>query len=167
MKDNHVNHYYRHGAVSYALTYALNPNKAFRYYPLYHDTSGDCANFLSQCLLSGGAPMKYNKDNEWWYNSSKNSISWSVAHSLYWFLKINNEKNLSGAKGIEVTNANILELGDLIFFEDYKNQIFHSAIVTSFDRNTILISHHSFEALNIPLVKSYMAKKLHYIKIEL
>jgi hypothetical protein len=168
------NQYIRTRAVAYAIEYALKPNKAYRYFPLINDRSGDCANFLSQCLKAGGAPMNFSSRNPWWYKhnpiNSKNdswSISWTVANSLYWYLKINQQSNLYGAKGLEVGTVSELELGDLIFFEDVKGNIFHSAIVTSFSYNQPLISHHSFEALNIPYASSWPASKLRFLKISI
>lgn len=164
------NNYLRESAVNYARTYALKPNPTYRYFPLQvDDTSGDCANFISQCLKAGGAPFSFNAKNSWWYQS-KNisndtwSVSWSVAHSLYWYLKVNNELKLLGVKGTEVNSPNTLELGDLIFYEDNKGTIFHSAIITGFN-NIPLVSHHSYEALNIPYINSYQAYKTHFIKV--
>lgn len=169
------NKYLRVNAVKYALTYALTPNPAFRYFPLTNDTSGDCANFVSQCLLAGGAPMDFNLKRPWWYktNGTSNvkddtwSISWAVAHSLYYYLKVNEEKNSSGVKGLEIYNKNQLQIGDLIFFEDINKVIFHSAIITSFSGNEPLISHHSFEALNIFYKSSWPASKYHFIKVSI
>lgn len=173
------NSYNRQSAVNYAIEYALRPNSQYRYFPLIHDSSGDCANFLSQCLKAGGAPMSYKYGNEWWYNNQGTlnnvkddtwSISWTVAHSLYWYLKINGSKNTNGSvKGVEVNYTNQLELGDVIFYEDYKGVIFHSAIITSFSVSNgtkmPLISHHSYEAINVPYKKDYPYKKVHFLKI--
>ncbi|MCT8975456.1 amidase domain-containing protein [Clostridium sp. CX1] len=165
--------YSRTAAVNYAVTYALKPNPAYRYFPLINDTSGDCANFVSQCLRAGGAPMNFTSRSPWWYRSNSNnnvkddtwSISWAVAHSLYWTLKINEQSGLQGPKGREVSSIGELELGDLMFFEDNNGKIFHSAIVTGFSNKVPLISHHSFEALNIPYTRTWGAKKIHFLKI--
>lgn len=167
------NRYSRIDAVNYAIRYALKPNPVYRYFPLVNDTSGDCANFISQCLVSGGATMNFSSKAPWWYktNGTKNlnddtwSVSWTVAHSLYWTLKINQESNLPGPKGLEISNIRELQLGDLLFFEDDTGKIFHSAIVTAFSFGQPLISHHSFEALNIPYQRSWPAKKVHFLKI--
>lgn len=168
------NSYSRINAVQYATTYALKANPYYRYFPLINDSSGDCANFVSQCLKAGGAPMTYG-NNPWWYNhSSPNttkddtwSLSWTVAHSLYWHLKISNANNQYGAKGKETNNINELQIGDLVFFEDNKGQIFHSAIITAFNNNAPLISHHSYEALNIPIQNSWPSNKIHFLKISI
>lgn len=169
MSTFRINQYSRIDAVNYAIKYALKPNPNYRYFSL-ENTGGDCSNFLSQCLHAGGAPTNSN----WWYkhnNSNNNydswSLTWTVAHSLYWYLKKNEASNLSGIKGLEVNNTNILELGDLLFFEDTDGRIFHSAIITYDSHNEILISQHSDEALNIPYYKSWPAKKIHFLKITL
>lgn len=171
-----TNQYSRINAVKYARTYALHPNPSFRYFPLINDdTSGDCANFISQCLLAGGAPMIYNSSHPWWYKKANTastkddtwSISWAVANSLYWTLKVNQQTKASGIKGLEVYDSNLLELGDLIFFEDNNGKIFHSTIITSFRYSQPLVSHHSFEALDISYKNSWPAERVHYLKISL
>ncbi|NMM64735.1 methylase [Clostridium sp. P21] len=159
--------YSRSAAVKYAIKYALTPNTKYRYFPLIKDNSGDCSNFVSQCLYAGGSPMIFNKKNPWWYNNTNWSLSWTLAHSLYWYLKINEESNLQGCKGLEISDINALELGDLIFYENNKNVIFHSAIITGFSQNKPLVSQHSREALNISYLKSWRAPKYHFLKIHL
>ncbi|MDP4143149.1 MAG: amidase domain-containing protein [Bacillota bacterium] len=167
-----INSYSRTAAVNYALKYALKPNPDYRYFPVVADTSGDCTNFTSQCLYAGGAPMIYNSNYPWWYKHNsynKNldtwSVSWTVAHSFYWFLKVNNQNNSAGAKGLEVNNVNLLELGDLIFYENDNGMIFHSAIVTGTSSEGPLISQHSFEAANISYLKSWKSRHMHFLKI--
>lgn len=169
-----TNQYSRINAVNYATTYALHPNPSFRYFPLINnETSGDCTNFISQCLLAGGAPMIYNGSHPWWYKkanaiSTKDdtwSVSWAVAHSLYWTLKVNRQSQVLGVKGLEVYDSRLLELGDLIFFEGDNGNIFHTTIVTSFMHSLPLVSHHSFEALNIDYKNSWPAKRVHFLKI--
>ncbi len=167
--------YSRNAAVEYAKRYALKPNPAYRYFPIVGNSSGDCTNFTSQCLYAGGAPMIINGRNPWWYKHSGSSlpsrdswsVSWAVAHSLYWTLKINQESNLPGVKGLEVSDINSMELGDVIFYEDNNRTIFHSAIITGFSQNQPLISQHSFEALNIPYLKTWKSPKYHFLKISI
>lgn len=160
-------------AIRYAENYALSPNPSFKYFELYEALGGDCTNFISQCLLAGGAPMVYTTDYAWWYNKSgtydtkddKWSIPWAVAHSLYWTLKVNQQSGKSGPKGFEVNSVSMLELGDLIFYENNISTIYHSAIVTSFSSSGPLISQHTFEALNISYLKTWKAKRMHFMKI--
>ena len=165
------NKYNRVAAVNYAIKYALVPNKTYKYFKSINEDGGDCTNFVSQCLRAGGAPMDYNNVRPWWYDikRGKASVSWAVAHSLYWYLKINGSKNRNTIKGLEVEDINVLELGDLIFYENYNNIIFHSTIITSFietsGNKVPLISQHSFDQLNAPYKKSYNYKKEHFIKI--
>ncbi|MBU3190362.1 amidase domain-containing protein [Clostridium bowmanii] len=171
-----TNQYSRINAVNYAKTFALHPNPSFRYFPLINnETSGDCANFISQCLLAGGAPMIFNGTHPWWYNKANTfitkddtwSVTWTVANSLYWTLKVNQQAKSRRIKGLEIYDVSLLELGDLIFFEDDKGNIFHSTIVTSFRDSQPLVSHHSFEALNIYYKNSWSAEHVHYLKISL
>ncbi|WP_243108611.1 amidase domain-containing protein [Clostridium rectalis] len=160
--------YSRIDAVNYALTYALSPNPVYKYFPLDKNTGGDCANFVSQSLYAGKIPMNFINDHQWFYSKTTPptwSVSWAVAHSLFWTLKINYNSNFNGLKGYEVFDFSSLQLGDLVFFEDYNKKIFHSAIITSFMGNIPLISQHSFEARNIPYFNSWSAYKVHFIKV--
>lgn len=167
--------YLRDSAVNYAVTYALNPNPYYRYFAISGNQGGDCTNFISQCLAAGGAPMIYNPHNQWWYNRSTSgrvsqdtwSLSWAIAHSLYWFIKTNFTSRLPGVKGREVNSPDLLQKGDLIFFENENGVIFHSTIITSYINDMPLVSQHSFDALNIPVNRSYYIHKLHYMVISL
>lgn len=168
MENSRIARYSRAAAVEYATKYALKPNPNYKYFSL-SNTGGDCSNFLSQCLGAGGGIMS----SDWWYrhysppntNYDTWAVSWAVAHSLYWYLKRNSGTNTSSIKGIEVSNVDLLELGDLIFYEDSGGRIFHSAIVTYKSNYEVLISQHSYEALNISYLKTWSAKKTHYMKI--
>lgn len=165
------NKYLRNSAVNYALTYGLNPNPNYRYFKLIDDNGGDCSNFISQCLLAGGATMEFNTSRPWWYRHgitiSKDtwSLCWATAHSLYYYLRVNAEKNSPYTKGIEAKSAENLEPGDLIFLQDEKERIFHSCIVTSLFMGEILVTQHTYDAVNIPYQRSYPVFKYHYVKI--
>lgn len=163
------NRYNRVAVVNYAIKYALVPNSEYKYYHSNNDGGGDCTNFVSQCLKAGGAPMDYNYSRPWWYDmkQDKASICWAVAHSLYWYLKTNKRINI--IKGHEVQDTRELEIGDLIFYENHNNVIYHAAIVTSFaevyGNREPRISQHTFNLLNGPYKKSYDYKKAHFLKI--
>jgi len=167
MDINRNNQYQRFNAVAYAKRYALTPNPAFKYFKVVNNMSGDCTNFISQCLYAGNAPMIYNGRNPWWYNTRIHSwsLSWAVAHSLYWYLKTNQAKNFPGIKGLEVKNKNLLELGDLIFYKDHRGVVVHSAIITSFYNNEPLVSQHSDEALDINYINPRDNYIPHFVKI--
>lgn len=163
--------YLREQAVDYATLFALSPNPHYKYFDVIGTIGGDCTNFTSQCLKAGGAPFIFDSSHPWWYKNkylnTSWSVSWAVAHSLYWCLKVNHHDNLPGPKGSETKDIYELKLGDLIFYEDINGLIFHSAIITSFSHGKPLISQHTFNALNIPYEKSYRATKTHFIKISL
>jgi cell wall-associated NlpC family hydrolase len=176
MNTGAINRYFRDDAVRYALKYALTPNYLYRYLPSHGEGGGDCSNFISQCLMAGGAHMDHSPPRPWWYNNNGTqdtrndtwSVSWSVAHSLYWCLKARYNLNLPGLKGMEVYDLGLLEHGDIIQYENNGGVIYHSAIITDFTyqggRKAPLISQHSFDALNISCIKP-AAKKMHFIKI--
>ena len=163
------NRYNREVAVSYAIKYALVPNREYKYYTAIGEGGGDCTNFISQCLKAGGAPMDYNNLRPWWYDmkGGKASICWAVAHSLYWYLKTS--RNNNRIKGREVDDIRELEMGDLIFYENHNNVIFHSTIITSFvevyGNREPRISQHTSNQLNVTYKKNYDYKKAHFIKI--
>lgn len=163
------NLYDRNSAVEYALTYALQPNPAFKFLDSHGEGGGDCSNFVSQCLKAGGAPFAY-KAAPWWYNLNSHnwSISWAVAHSLYWTLKIREKNNNYGLKASEIKDKSLLELGDIIQYEDAKGSIYHSAIITAFANDkgekVPVISQHSINGRNISYLKE-KAKKMHFMKI--
>jgi len=164
-----LNKYDRVSAVNYAIKYALQPNSEYKYFEFINGNGGDCTNFVSQCLRAGGAPMDYNNLRPWWYHQGKASVCWGVAHALYWYLKINQSANRNVIKGLEVESTSELEIGDVIFYENYSNIIFHAAIITSFIEVSgeiePRISQHSYNGVNEPYKKSYDYKKAHYIKI--
>lgn len=170
-----ANRYNRAEAVRYALTYALTPNSSYRIFSSVGDGGGNCTNFISQCLRAGGAPFAYDA-NPWWYRSSGGnvmkdrwSLSWAVAHSLYWTLKNREKRKARGLRAIEVQDMQMLELGDIIQYEDYKNMIYHSAIITAMSIEggvkVPLISQNTYNARNISYIKP-KAKKMHLMKIE-
>jgi len=168
------NIYNRQNAVSYALSYAMKPNPSYRYFASHGDGGGDCSNFVSQCLRAGGAPFAYDS-SPWWYKKHINnrnndvwSVSWAVAHSLYWMLKTRDKSNVKGLKAIEIQDMSELEIGDLIQYENEKRTIYHSVIITGFTyekgERTPLISQHSFDARNTTYIK-VKAKKMHFMKV--
>ncbi|MGV8979639.1 amidase domain-containing protein [Clostridium sp.] len=166
-----LNKYNRLEAVDYAAKYAVNPNKKYKYFSVINEDGGDCTNFVSQCLKAGGAPMDYNIIRPWWYDTKQNkgSVCWTVAHSLYWYLKVNQRINRNVIKGLEVDDIKNLEIGDLIFYENNHNTIFHAAIITSFidasGNSEPRISQHTYNQLNETYKKSYDYKKMHFLKI--
>ncbi|WP_207670930.1 amidase domain-containing protein [Caloramator sp. E03] len=170
------NLYSRFDAVRYAYTYGITPNPKYRYFQGHADGGGDCTNFISQCLKAGGAPMDYSGTWAWWYNNKSTdnlyddswSVTWSVANSLYWCLKSRYQLKLPGLKALEVQDLDLLELGDIIQYENFRGFIYHSAIITAFTYNggirIPLITQHTFDAINTSYIKP-AAKRMHFMKI--
>lgn len=122
--------YQRRKAQEYADRWWDQPNPEFVNFQV------DCTNYVSQCLYAGGAPMNYtgNRATGWWLKgqggSEEWSFSWSVAHSLYWYL--NNSQ--SGLTAERVQSAMDLDIGDVIIYDwDGNGEYQHSTIVTAFD----------------------------------
>lgn len=118
-----TNNYNRKQAVAYADEWWNKRNPDF---PIFEV---DCTNYVSQCLLAGGAKMWGNPDRlvGWWYNQEAWSLSWSVAHSLYWYLK----GGAGTLDSIEIESANDLEIGDIICYDFAGDKRYdHTTIVT-------------------------------------
>lgn len=156
--------YNREAVVRYAKKYGITPNPAYPYYE-----GDDCTNFVSQCLQAGGCKNHFDSTHPWWCVGKNTSVCWSVASSLYWYIKVCTERNQFGIKaktvvikGHNYTDeiAKMLKVGDVIQYINFKNRIQHTAIVTGFYYNNgrlePLISQHTFNAVNV----SWRHKKL-------
>lgn len=115
------------------------------YNPAYRQFTDDCTNFISQCMYAGGAPMtgQPNRGKGWWYAGPHDqwSYSWTVAHSLRWYLNGSNE----GLQAREVSSPNQLFLGDVICYDfDGDGRWQHTTIVTAKDeQNMPLVNAHT------------------------
>src|SRR5699024_11017320 len=98
--------YDRRLAVQYAERWWNSYNPNFKQFAV------DCTNYISQCLLAGGAPMTGApvRDRGWWYGDETWSFSWAVAHSMRWYLS----GATSGLQGKEVERPEDLMPGDVI-----------------------------------------------------
>ena len=135
--------YNREAAVTYALKWWNSANPA---YPVFED---DCTNFISQCLRAGGAPMYGypNRSKGWWLQGDNWSFSWSVAHSLRWFM----ETSTQGLRAVRVSDPSQLEIGDIIFYDfNGDGRINHSTIVTSMRNGVPYIHAHTVSSSNRP-----------------
>ncbi len=138
--------YDRSKAKKYADTWWNEANPNFIHFDV------DCTNFVSQCLYAGNAPMHYTgkRDQGWWYLDSNNqekwSFSWSVSHSLYWYLNTSS----SYLKAERVNSPEQLTIGDVIIYDWDGNENYqHSAIVADMDTN------------GMPLVNAHTANSKH------
>ncbi|MFD2042843.1 amidase domain-containing protein [Ornithinibacillus salinisoli] len=129
--------YDRLAAVQYAERWWNSYNPAYRKFDV------DCTNYVSQCLRAGGAPMRGapNRNQGWWYQNNNWSYSWSVAHSLRWYL----DGSTQGLKGIAVDSASDLSPGDIICYDfEGDGRWDHNTIVVSRDNNGMpLVNAHT------------------------
>ncbi|MER1986403.1 MAG: amidase domain-containing protein [Solibacillus sp.] len=130
--------YNRQLAVDYARKWWNSSNPRF---PVFQD---DCTNFISQCLYAGGAPMRGqpNRAEGWWMvgEGERWSFSWSVAHSLRWYL----ETSQRGLRATRVYSPSELQIGDVIFYDfTGDGRIDHSVIVTSIRAGVPYIHAHT------------------------
>ncbi|MCU9612806.1 amidase domain-containing protein [Caldibacillus lycopersici] len=130
-------HYDRLKAVQYAERWWNDYNPQYKKFPV------DCTSFISQCLHAGGAPMRGypNRGSGWWYRDNNWSYSWSVAHSLRWYLGTSKV----GLRANEVQDPRELQLGDVICYDFQGDGRFdHSTIVTAKDANGMpLVNAHT------------------------
>lgn len=128
--------YDRHAAVQYAERWWNSYNPDYKVFEV------DCTNYISQCLRAGGAPMHGMpvRDQGWWYSSDNWSFSWSVAHSLRWYLS----GSTQGLKGKAVENPESLIPGDVICY-DFSGD-------GRWDHNTIVVAK---DADGMPLVNAH------------
>lgn len=156
--------YDRQAAVRYAHRWALDRNP--KYYD-FEDLGGDCTNFCSQVIHAGGAPMKIDKRNGWYYLSLNSRYpSWTGVEFLYRFLVTNKGR---GPQGEEVSSAEI-EIGDVIQLDFPHNDVFnHSPVVVSNPEpgniNRILVSTHTIDRDNYPLI-FYNWRNIRFIHIK-
>lgn len=105
-----------------------------RFNPAYKRFEVDCTSFVSQALFAGGFPMTHigQKSAGWWYKHAGGkhdswSYSWSVAHSLRWYLE-------KSSMATTVQNPGDLRVGDVICYDwDGDGRWEHNTIVTNFD----------------------------------
>lgn len=160
MVSQHTIPYDRAAAVDYAKTWAMTRNPK---YGDFSDIGGDCANFISQCLIAGGAVMNVTRDTGWFYYSMKSRApAWSSVVYFHKFITTNQGR---GPFGYEVALEDVLP-GDVIQLKfagkpDYS----HSLLVLSAGDppapSNILIATHSYDALDRPLsTYSYIAARV-------
>jgi hypothetical protein len=92
-------------------------------------------------LLEGGFKQQFSqyRHEGWWLlpNHSNRSFSWSIPHSLRWYL-------ILSKRGIETDTVENLSVGDIIFYDfngDGKFQ--HSTIIVEKSGETILVNAHT------------------------
>lgn len=126
----------------------------------YYGYGQDCANFVSQCLYSGGIPMKDNwysyKMDDCFFYCGDVFITWSRAPEQYAYFKKSeyNYKNFSIKNILDIKNAikEGVQAGDLIYFDNDKDTVpDHAAIISKVDSSMIYYCAHTFARYNQPL----------------
>lgn len=116
------------------------------YNPAYKKFEVDCTNFISQCLHTGGAPMRGypSRGAGWWLQNNNWSYSWAVANSL----KIYFANSKSGLRAREVSSPSELLLGDIICYDfEGDGRFNHNTIVTGKDANGMpLVNAHTYNS---------------------
>lgn len=154
--------YDRDKAVAYAHKWAYGRN------PRYADFSlmgGDCTNFMSQCLIAGGAKMDYTMTFGWYYVSLSNRApAWSGVQAFYQFL-VNKEGPGPDGKVIEIKD---IFPGDIIQLSFDGASYSHSLIVVETGKRpdiaNTLIATHTIDRDNT-LLEAYAYKKYRCLKI--
>ena len=150
--------YNRDLAVQYAKTWALSKNPKYFHFA---GIGGDCANFISQCLLAGGGKMNYDKYYGWFYvNKDNRSPSWTSVKYLQRFLLVN---KIPGFKS-KIMPINKLQVGDIIQIRQNPHEFNHTVIISKITSRDIYVCAHSYDALDKPL-SSYKALELKGIHI--
>ena len=140
-------------AVTYAMRWALSRNPLF---PDFAGIGGDCTNFISQCLLAGGATMNDTRDFGWYYFSPENRApAWSGVEFLYRFLtgerEYRQENGGAGPYAVQLAFTDGLRTGDLVQLANAAGDYYHTLIITGFDGQIPLICAHNDDAYMRPL----------------
>ncbi len=150
--------YNRAAAVIYAKKWALSRNP--RFYD-FQGIGGDCTNFASQCIYAGAGIMNYTPVTGWFYRSaSDRTASWTGVEYLYSFLTTNQSVGPFG----HVVEYSETKQGDIVQLGRPNGDFYHTLIITSVSP-VILVSAHTFDALNKPL-SSYNAAFYRFIHID-
>ncbi len=148
--------YNRENAVKYALKWAMDRNPT---YYNFDDLGGDCTNFVSQCVFSGGIPMNF-AGLGWYYNNlNDRSPSWTSVEAFYDYMTKNENAKEVSIKDVEMGDIFQLSFDGIKFSHAgiiVKESPFHSV-------NSTLICAHTFDAKNRP-IGSYIFKSIRFIK---
>ncbi|MDD2418803.1 MAG: amidase domain-containing protein [Oscillospiraceae bacterium] len=142
--------YDRLTAVAYAHKWAFKRNPA---YGDFSEMGGDCTNFISQCILAGGASMNYIPNTGWYYRSMNNRApSWTGVEFLYRFLITNKGK---GPYAVTAP-ASDMRPGDVVQLSfnggrNFGHSLFVVETVYPPQNSNIMIATHSYDSDYRPL----------------
>ena len=141
--------------------------------------AGDCANFVSQCLYSGGFPMKKTTGKSGWYSKKADFLerkihrgnfvcakAWSLAHEQYKYFKQHytvKEYKIKSVNDIKKT-ASKVKIGDLLYFDFTSDgKIDHSTIITRTVKSDIFYNGHTDAYIRSPLSIKFKEKYTCYV----
>ncbi|MBO7250882.1 MAG: amidase domain-containing protein [Clostridia bacterium] len=159
--------YNRARAIEYARRWALSRN------PLFLDFTGrggDCTSFVSQCIFAGCGVMNYTETFGWYYITSNNRApAWAGVDEFFAFItgapEFLAQNGGTGPRGFNVTDANDIEIADVIQLQNSRGEFYHSLIISDITNEDILVCAHSDDALDRPL-STYNYASLRVIHIE-
>lgn len=159
--------YDRARAVEYARRWALSRN------PLFIDFTGrggDCTSFVSQCVFAGCGVMNYTETFGWYYISpTDRAPAWSGVDEFFNFMTgapdFVAENGGTGPRGFDVTEAEQIEIGDVIQLQNSRGEFYHSLLISEITDDDILVCAHSDDALDRP-ISTYNFTALRVIHIE-
>ena len=159
--------YNRERAVEYARRWALSRN------PLFLDFTGrggDCTSFVSQCVFAGCGVMNYTETFGWYYiTSSDRAPAWAGVDEFFDFItgapQFVSQNGGTGPRGFNVTDAESIEIGDVIQLQNDRGDYYHSLIISEITDDDILVCAHSDDALDRP-ISTYNFASLRVIHIE-
>ena len=167
--------YDRDAAIAYAREWYNSANTSA--YASFIGKGGDCANFVSQCLVAGGIGMTSdwfsNRKEDWLYSLITNekymysiSSSWKCADDHYKYFSDETNPYTNGSV-IQITDRSKIKVfastgtvkpGDLLYFVVDGN-VSHATMVSSVDNGMIFFTGHSSPRYNYPLSKAGIGTK--------
>ena len=143
--------YDRYAAVDYALRHWNNPSGQWCE---YSRNGGDCTNFVSQCLLTGGWRQKTNggsycSNQVWfhngkghcWNSSTKNySCSWTQAKDIQNYLSA--QSNVTKVDWNRPISYNV-QVGDIVQLVNKRGVAYHTMIITRIDKGQYHVTYRS------------------------
>jgi len=154
--------YNRQSAVEYAVKFAINPNRKFFDYT---NSGGNCANYVSQCVLAGAPQMNLGANGWFYFSPANTSISWANVEPFFNFATTNLKE---GFFANSTKNFELLDIGDVVQLKFANKSVFsHSLIVTKIINRSpsgILVCANSRNVLNVP-ISSYVFKEYRILHI--
>ena len=154
--------YNRQIAIEYAYKWWNNRNPQFFN---FDSLGGDCTNFVSQCLYSGGIQMDFSHPGWYYSNINNRSPSWTGVEQFFEYATSNN--SVVGIKA-KIVSISEIEPGDVVQLCQHGNNFHHSLFITKIDQqkklDNIYITCHTNDAKDKKL-SDYHYNKIRFLKI--